>query len=344
MTQSRVNIHGLVIACQSSSPGLPRHVLRPFWFFLEDHGEDHRAHGTDGTPTAVIHVEAQAAPYNTFPRLPSRFSTPRNVVYEGDGLKIVDYFGRGAVVQDERRQVYRVYSADDNLLREIVYLLVLSLLGRYCDRTGVLRIHALAVSKGDRAFLFTMPPGAGKSTLAFALLEAGNVRYLSDDDPLFDRQGRILTFPRALGLIDRDKLAPIPERFISRVDRMEFGTKYFVDLAYWPDRIERRPLTDIVVVTARRVLNGESTIAPISRLRLLRRLVRDAVIGIGLYQGLEFLVHRSVNEVWAKVPVLFRRLRLAARLARRARAFEMVLTNDAAATGRAVTAFIERES
>jgi hypothetical protein len=327
-----LDIHGLIVACQTPFGDLAADLVRPFRYFLV----------TTGKPAVVVTVESIDPPYAAFPRLPAAFSTPRNVVYAGDGVRIVDYFGRGAVVQDGGG--YRIYGTDRNLVREIFYLLVLSLLGQYCDRAGMLRVHALAVSRNDRAFLFTMPPGSGKSTLALALLRTGHVRYISDDDPLFDRQGRILTFPRALGLLDRSSLEGIPDTSIFRVDRMEFGTKYFVDVSEWADRIESRPLTDIVVVAARRVLNGEPRVEPMSRLRLFRTLWRDAVIGIGLYQGLEFLVTRPVRELAAKAPVLVRRLRLAAMLARRSRSYELVITRDQDATLRVVTAFIEGAS
>ncbi len=248
------------------------------------------------------------------------------------------------VIQDLRRRTYDVYSRDENLLREIVYLLVLSLLGQHCDRVGRLRIHALALSHGDRVFLFMMPSGSGKSTLAFGLLEAGGVGYLSDDDPLFDPACGILPFPRALGILDLERLSHIPAQYVSRVDRMEFGTKFLVDVAFWKDRIDARVLSDIVLVDTRRVLAGDPSIAEVSRWAIFRTLWRDAVLGIGLYQGLEFLVSRSSWELVYRVPILVRRLRLAATLARRAKAYRLTANRDAAATLALVRRFMTQEA
>jgi len=328
----QLDIHGLVIACETPSPELGAALVRPYRYFLSE----------GGRPLVTIRAQQSEPPYGSFPGLVAQFSTPRNVVYQHGRLKIVDYFGRGAVVHDADRATYSIYSEDANLLQEAFYLLVLSLLGQHCDRVGRLRVHALALSSGDRAFLFMMPPGSGKSTLALGMLQHSGAGYISDDDPLFDRRSGILPFPRALGILDRASLVEIPDRFVYRVDRMEFGAKYFVDAEYWTNRIERRALQQIVLVTTRRVLNGEPAVEPIARREVLRTLLRDAVLGIGLYQGLEFLVQRSSTELLAKVPLLLRRTLLAVRLAHRSRAFRLVANRDRDAVRRVVQTFVER--
>jgi hypothetical protein len=325
-TATLLDIHGLVIACEAPTPGLVETLERPFRHFAS----------ASGTPEVTVRVEVGDPPYGSFPALAAAFSTPRNVVYADGRRKIVDYFGRAVVVHDPERGLYTLHGRDENLLREIYYLLVLALLGRHCDRVGRLRVHALALSCRDRAFLFLMPTGSGKSTLALTMLEEEGVGYISDDDPLFDPARGILPFPRALGTLDRDWLARVPERFVTRVDRMEFGTKFLVDVDYWGDRVERRALSDIVLVDTRRILAGEPRLEPVSRAALFRTLLRDAVLGIGLYQGLEFLVQRSTRELLAHLPVLARRALLAARLARRATTYRLTAGRDREAIRRLV--------
>jgi hypothetical protein len=244
-------------------------------------------------------------------------------------------------VHDDERGSYTIYSVDRHLLLESFYLLVLSLLGQHADQHWRLRIHALAVSRGDVAFLFMMPSGTGKSTLALALLQQGVARYISDDDPLFDRDGTVLPFPRPIGVLDAERIRSIPDEFVYRIERMEFAPKYMVDAACWPDRIETRRLNRIVLVTTRRVLNGPTVIEPVSRATILSALIRDAVVGIGLFQGLEFLVNRSFVELGRKVPALTRRLILAGQLARAARGFRLTVSRDHAETARVARGFIE---
>jgi hypothetical protein len=326
-----LDIHGLLIDCEASTPELTAAVVRPFNYFRATEG---------GRPVRIV-IHDAPPPYATLPHAVASFSTPRNVVYQAPGTKIIDYYGRGVVLQEADGWSYTIYSTDRHLLLESFYLLVLSLLGQHCDRHWRLRVHALAVSRGDVAFLFMMPSGTGKSTLALALLEQGVTRYISDDDPLFDRSGRILPFPRPIGILDAGRLREIPEEFVYRIERMEFTPKFMVDAACWADRIETRALDRIVLVTTRRVLNGPTRVEPVSSAVILKALLRDAVLGIGLFQGLEFLVSRSFVELGRKVPVLTKRFLLALQLSRAARGFRLTVSRDQAETARVVREFIE---
>jgi hypothetical protein len=326
-----LDIHGLVIECRASTPELEADVVRPFNYFRAASGVD---------PIRIV-VHATPPPYAALPCSVASFSTPRNVVYQNDAGKIIDYYGRGVVLQDAGGRLYTIYSVDHHLLLEAFYLLILSLLGQHCDDHWRLRVHALAVSRGDVAFLFMMPSGTGKSTLALTLLQHGVARYISDDDPLFDRSGRILPFPRPVGILDGERLREIPAEFVYRIERMEFIPKYMVDAAYWADRIETRALERIVLVSTRRVLNGPTSIEPVSSATVFRSLFRDAVLGIGLFQGLEFVVNRSFAELGRKVPVFARRLVLARQLARAARGYRLTVSRDQAETARVAREFIE---
>ena len=129
--------------------------------------------------------------------------------------------------------------------------------------------------------------------------------------------------------------------FVARVDRMEFGTKYLLDSEWWGERVERRALGDIVLVSARRVLNGPPRVEPVARSAMRRTLVREAVLGLGLYQGLEFMVQSSTAELASRLPALFRRWRLARSLVARSRTFRLTANRDPVAVRREVERFVE---
>jgi hypothetical protein len=271
----RLDIHGLSVACACATPELAAALVRPFKYFLRE-----------GSECAVtVEVFEEAPPYASLPPLRAQFSTPRNVVYRDRERKVVDYFGRGAIFQDTNAHRYRLYSRDRNLLCEAFYLLVTSLFGAHCDREGLLRVHALALSRNGCAVLLLIPQGGGKSTLAMRLLAQPGVGLISDDDPVIARDGRVLPYPKALGFLDAERIAHIPAEFVSRTDRMEFGLKYLVDSDYWHDRIEREPLARCVLVVTRRVLNGTPGIERAPRRAALASLMRDSVFGVGLYLG-----------------------------------------------------------
>jgi hypothetical protein len=324
------DLYGLVVACRTRPPELAADLMRPFRYFERP----------EGTPGLVIDVEQTDPPYASFPTLRARFSTPRNIVYQDRACKIVDYFGRGVVVQEPAPAPYRVYGRDPNFLREAVYLLVTARFGQHCDRHGLLRVHALALSHGDTALLLPMPPGSGKSTLALALLDNDAFKLLSEDDPVVDASGAVRPFPIRIGTLDARRLQAVPARYVYSIDRMEFGPKHFVDVEYWRERIEHRRLRDVVLFVSERVLNGRPAIRPASRRSALASLVRDAVIGIGLYQGLEFMLSRSSWEIVSQAGTVSRRLALATRLALAARTYHMSHSGDVAENARVLSEFM----
>lgn len=326
-----LDIHGLVIKCDAESPDLALELTRPFKYFKRDKGQ----------PAITIVVKEEAPAYESLPPIEASFSTPRNIVYKDKDHKIIDYFGKGVVVQNNNQAVYCIYGSERNFLIEAFYLLVLSLLGQFCDKKGLLRVHALALSYQDKAILLMMPQGGGKSTMALAMIQEDNLRYISDDDPLIDRFGRVLPFPRALGILDKRTIKHIPDEYIYKVDRMEFGIKYFVDCDYWKDRIETRPLKDTVLLTGRRMLNGSPSIEKIPKRKVFAVLIRDAVIGIGLYQGLEFILNNSTWEVLSKSHIVLQRLVRAFRLTLASETYRFTLSRDTDQNCRVFREFIQ---
>ncbi len=332
LTSATLDLYGLVIQCKAESSELASDLIRPFKYFKAD-----GAH-----PNITVTVHETDPPYGTFPSITASFSTPRNIVYKDNGLKVIDYFGKGLVIQDDSKRDYRLYGREKNFLREVFYLLTLSLLGQFCDRKGLLRVHALAFSYHDKAILLTMPQGGGKSTLTLAMLQEGEVKYISDDDPLFDRSGRILPFPRPLGISDHWVIKSFPEEYVYQIDRMEFGIKYFIENDYWKGRLETKPLHDIYLLSGRRILSGTPSIQRCSRREILSTLVRDAVIGIGLYQGLEFVINRSTWEVLTKITTFFKRFYLALKLVRVSKTYRFTLTNNIAQNVCVLKEFVQK--
>jgi len=333
-TGAFLDFYGLTIECQSHSCALTAELVRPFKFFVRP----------DAKAQIQIIIKEEAPPYHLFPTINASFFTPRNVVYKDGDRKIIDYFGKGIAVTENQGKTYEIFGLSQNFLLEVFYLLVLSLLGQHCDREGLLRVHALAVSYHDRAILLLLPQGGGKSTMAFQLLNKPDFLYLSDDDPIIDRAGRVLPFPRPLGVLNSETLRQIPQEYLYMVDRMEFGIKHYVDIEYWGRRIEERHLSDILLFIGKRVLNGVPSVRPVSKLTALRTLCRDAVVGVGLYQGLEFLLSHSSWDAVRKIPVLMKRFLLAAKLANRSTTYEFTLSAKHAENCAALISFLQQQT
>jgi hypothetical protein len=332
LTSVILDLYGLVIHCKAESPDLASELIRPFKYFKTDKGQ----------PAIKVISKEVDPPYDTFPSIPASFSTPRNIVYKDKDLKIIDYFGKGVVIQDDFRREYRLYGREKNFLLEVFYLLILSLFGQFCDRNGMLRIHALAFSYQNKAILLTMPQGGGKSTMTLAMLQEERVRYISDDEPVFSRSGHILPFPRPLGISDKGVIKSFPKEYVYQIDRMEFGIKYFIENDYWKGGLETKPLNDIFLLSGRRILSGTPSIEKCSRKEVLSTLIRDAVIGIGLYQGLEFIINRSTWEVLSKMTTFFKRFFLALKLVRVSKTYRFTLTNNIAENVYVLKEFVQK--
>ena len=324
-----LDLYGFVIKIQCNPDSLLKEITRPFKFFVSE----------EKPPGVTINIEQRDPPYRSFPSIKASFSTPRNIVYKNNNQKIIDYFGKGVVLEEDSK--FYIYGCDDNFLCESFYLLIISLFGQFCDKVGYLRVHALALSYKDTAILLPIPPGGGKSTLAMAMMKVNGFKLISDDEPLLDNSGYIHPFPTRIGTLDKRKIESIPPEYVYKIDRMEFGLKYFIDYDYWSDKIEKKPLNKSILFISHRLINGEPSIYKGSRLNALSSLIRDAVIGVGLYQGLEFIIHSSSLEVFTKIKVVTKRFIKAFKLALSSRVYHINLSPNIQKNAETLKEFIE---
>jgi hypothetical protein len=313
-----IDIHGLVIECQAESTELLSALVRPFKYFVRE----------NGLPAVYVTIKKMDPPYETFPNIKASFSTPRNIVFKDQNRKIIDYFGKGVILEENKKLIYTLYGREINFLQEAFYLLILSLFGQHCDKKGMLRIHALALSYNDKAIIISLPSGGGKSTMALAILKEKDFKLISDDEAVIDNSGNILPFPLRIGVLDKKAIRSFPDEYVYKIDRMEFGIKYFVDCEYWKDRLEHRHLKESVLFTSNRLINGEPTIEEVSKRRVLSSLLRNAVVGVGLYQGLEFILNNSTWDVLSKSHIFYRRLILAFKFSLTTKSYQFNLSRD----------------
>ena len=69
-------------------------------------------------------------------------------------------------------------------------------------------------------------------------------------------------------------------------------------------------------------------------------MVTNCVIGLGLFQGLEFVLHHSPKEVLGKTRVAFSRLAASIQLLRRSRTYYLTLGRDSTENARVVINFL----
>jgi hypothetical protein len=159
--------------------------------------------------------------------------------------------------------------------------------------------------------------------MALSLLREPGFLLLSEDTPLIDRRGMMLPFPLRLGVRPGEK-TDIPEQHLRTVRRMEFDPKTLIDIEYFQDRLGQAVEPRFLLVGSRN-LGDASEIVPLAPHRALRAIVKDMVVGLGIYQGLEFLLERGVGELLGKGGVVASRFYNGLRLLARVSAYRFVL-------------------
>jgi hypothetical protein len=311
------DFYGLRIELRSADQRTVEGIGRDFAYF--------KAH--PGSAQVVIEVMDSKPDFASLPDLRASIHTINYVCYSGKEHVYTDYHGRGLRVSDLTGGSHRILSEDPDLRHEISYLTILSAVGKHLDSKHIHRVHALGVSANGKAALILLPEKGGKTTLALRLLESGRVKLLSEDSPLITRQGHIMPFPLRLGILPGGE-GDIPPEYRYPVSFMRVGTKVLVDVSYYADKIGSTCPPGAILL-GERVLGCGAAIEPARRVGAAREFVKSSVIGLGLHQGLEYLLGRSVWDTLGRSRLAFSRFRNSAKVLRRSRVYRYTIGHDA---------------
>ena len=318
------NVYGYRFRVEGDAPDAVAALASDFAFFADAEPVT--------SPVATIRVCSRAPDYASLPPLRATVYTPRNISYRDGDVTLVDYHGRGIGRHHRGTGDFEITTLSPDLQYEACYLFLLSQLGEALDRRGLHRVHAVGISLRGRAVLVLLPMGGGKSSLCTELLADPEVRLLSDDSPLVDTEGGVHAFPTRIGLLP-GSAAKIPAEYLRTVDRMSFGPKTLVDYRYFAERVVARAEPGFVCLGSR-TLAAQGRITTVSRATALRRFVRDCVVGMGLFQGLEFFFQKSTGELLERAPVAASRLKASWALVCRSQLIELELGRDLAGNAR----------
>ncbi len=329
-----LTFHGVTATIACDDDEVLRRVACDFSYF--------RAPGASATGPAGLAITARrrAPEYASLPPLAATVYTPRNVCFSSGDVTYIDYFGRALAVYHHRERRFEVDCPEVDLLHEIVYLTILSRVGERLEERRLHRIHALAVEVAGRSALFLMPSGGGKTTLALEFLRRGDpYRLVSEDSPLVGAGGRLLPFPLRLGILATQP-PPFAAEHVTHVRRMEFEPKYLVSLDAFPGALAGGTSMPELLFVGRRTLGCACSIVPAGRRVALRALLESMVVGVGLYQGVEFLLRTSALDLARMGGVVASRTQRALALARRCQAFVVDLGRDPAHNAEKLLGFL----
>jgi hypothetical protein len=267
--------------------------------------------------------------------------TPRNISFLDKRTTYIDYFGQALATYDRDEGRCVICGTSHDLLHEIAYLFILSTVGQHLDRRGLHRVHGLGVSYRHHGIVLLLPSGGGKSTMALELLRRPGFKLLAEDTPLIDRRGRVLPFPLRLGFRPGTETG-VPSQYVRTVKRMEFDPKTLIDIEYFKDRLGEAVDPGVILIGERN-LGDVSQIAKMARHRAFKGFVKHAIVGLGVYQGLEFLLERSAWELAGQSRVVASRAYNSLRLLGRAPAYRFILGRNIERNCETLIQFIEHE-
>jgi hypothetical protein len=316
----QLDVYGLRIDVDGDWPEVIGDLAREFWWFRDAAGPREAS--------IRLAVTRRAPDFDRFGGLESAFVTPRNVVYQGPGATVVDYFGRAALSVDRAGGGALVEGELEHVVREAASNFLLSRIGEHLNTLGLTRVHALGLAGSDGAVAVTMPSGGGKSTLALRALRSDACLLLSEDSPLVDRHGIVHPFPLRIGVNPTDAGLVPDGHEVRTLERLEFHPKLALDVEAFADRVATDPQPLRHLVVGRRTLAREGRLEPLGRRHAVAPLLREAVVGLGVYQGMEFVLQRGWGDVAGKSGAAGRRVLSAAAVLRHAHVWRLWLGRD----------------
>lgn len=325
-----VNFHfyGLHIKLASTHKETVSKIRRDFMFFDAESSE----------PDITIEVFDEHPVFSALPDISASIYAVNYITYYYQGQVFTDYGSQGLRIFDEKNNAYKIYCQNPDLRHEISYLTILSTVGKYLDRKHIHRVHALGISQNGKGVLILLPEKGGKTTLALQLIRSDNIKLLSEDSPLINRQGEILPFPLRLGILPGGETG-IPEKYLYPVYLMRTGIKMLVDIDYFADKIGTACKLQIILL-GERYLGTGAKIEPASRFNGLKELVKNSVVGMGLHQGMEYLIGRNIWETFGRSNIAASRLRNSMKAVSQCQIYRYFIGHDLEANARVLLDFL----
>jgi hypothetical protein len=316
-TSADFDVYGLRLKVQGDDPATVDNIRRDFSYFEV----------ASGPAQATIEIFNKRPPFDSLPSLSASFYSRQNICYRGKEGIYTDYFGRALRIFSPKTKSYQIFSQDANLRHEIGYSSVLSTVGQFLDSQHIHRVHALGLSLKGKAVLILLPAAGGKTTLALQLLQWEEVKLLSEDSPLISRKGEILPFPLRISVVPGGE-PNIPHRYLRQLEWTGFGPKILIDIEYFAGKIGSVSQPRIILL-GQRSLGSESRIEAASKLSATRGFIKNAVVGLGLEQGmLEYILQTSAREMVGKSGLALSRLRNSLKVIRRSKVYRYVIGRD----------------
>ena len=94
------------------------------------------------------------------------------------------------------------------------------------------------------------------------------------------------------------------------------------------------------ILLGERWLAGHPFIRPENRRAAIKAFIKNSVVGLGLYQGMEFVLERSALEILGKAGLAFSRFRSSLQVIRRSQVYRFAMGPDVGRNAEVLLEFI----
>lgn len=320
----RFDFHGFKVFVDTDNEFLKEKLLLDFNYFIKDF---------DSNENLYIHVKLNDEYKDLIPQgVVAKKQTINSITYDVNNLRFNDYYGDALSIFNYLTQKCEVYSHCEKRLHEIVYLIILSRQGKWLDKNGFHKIHAMGVSKNNKNLILMLPMKGGKTTTFTKFLEDESFDLISDDTPIVDSRGDIKSFPIRIGIEDNKKsqklLEKVPDSFKSEFFRKQYGAKKLIDITYFEQRLTNPTSNKTILVQGFRCNSNECEIKKIGKLKMFKYLVINMIVGIGLPMIIEYFLESSLKDKFINLGILVKRTYAATRLLIKSQCYEVYLGTD----------------
>jgi hypothetical protein len=254
-----------------------------------------------------------------------------SISYQVKNKRYNDYYGEAITELDYEKNTAHIWATDINRLHEITYLLIMSRQGKWCDKNGVHKIHAMGIKGKSKNLLLMLPMKGGKSTMFAQFLSQTDFDLISDDSPVVNRDGTIANFNIRFGLEKKAMynplLAKINQEHIFSLQREQFGEKTLVDFKAFEHRISS-PHKKSILIQGVRTNDKNIEIKKINQLKMFKHVFVNMTIGVGLPMIIEYFIENSLKDHMGNIVIFCKRLFASLNLIRESECYFAYMGND----------------
>jgi hypothetical protein len=140
-----------------------------------------------------------------------------------------------------------------------------------------------------------------------------------------------------------DEPSGIPSKYLRTLKRMEFDPKTLIDIQYYKEKIGK-PCKVGSILLGERWLSGPAFIRSTGQHDAIKAFIKNSVVGLGLYQGIEFVLERTPLEILGKASLALSRFRNSLKVIRKAQIYRFGMGPDVKQNAETLVDFIRKVS